>query len=156
MTLVPNLRCHKLCVCKFWWLKYGYFPHKSMGEISVLLPVAFPDEDYCSSLHQSTGGDVCCLLAQLVVVQWCKMVIQMWVNFGPGNGLLPSSIKSSPGPLLTHHVIYFFTMVGRFSTHPIIFSTLRLDIRSIRWELLESRKRGIIHKQLLHIPISTR
>ena len=28
-----------------------------MGEISVLLPVAFPDEDYCSSLHQSTGGD---------------------------------------------------------------------------------------------------
>ena len=29
-----------------------------MGEISVLLPVAFPDEDYCSSLHQSTGGDM--------------------------------------------------------------------------------------------------
>ena len=28
-----------------------------MGEISVLLPVAFPDEDYCSSLHQSTGGE---------------------------------------------------------------------------------------------------
>ena len=56
MTLVPNLRCHKLCVCKFWWLKYGYFPHKSMGKISVLLPVVFPDEDYCSSLHQSTGG----------------------------------------------------------------------------------------------------
>ena len=27
-----------------------------MGEISVLLPIAFPDEDYCSSLHQSTGG----------------------------------------------------------------------------------------------------
>ena len=59
MTLVPNLRCHKLCVWKFWWLKYGYFPHKSMGEISVLLPVAFPDEDYCSSLHQSTGGAQC-------------------------------------------------------------------------------------------------
>ena len=28
-----------------------------MGEISVLLPVAIPDEDYCSSLHQSTGGE---------------------------------------------------------------------------------------------------
>ena len=56
VTLVPNLRCHKLYACKLWWLKYDFFPHKLMGEISVLLPVALPDEDYCSSLHQSTGG----------------------------------------------------------------------------------------------------
>ena len=57
VSLVPNPRCHNLYVCKLWWLKYDYFPHKSMGEISVPFPVALPDEDYCSSLHQSTGGD---------------------------------------------------------------------------------------------------
>ena len=67
VTLVPKLRCHKLCVCKLWWLKYGYFPHKSMGEISVLLPVTIPDEDYCSSLHQSTGGASWLLVAILVI-----------------------------------------------------------------------------------------
>ena len=36
MSLVPNPRCHNLYVCKLWWLKYDYFPHKSMGEISYL------------------------------------------------------------------------------------------------------------------------
>ena len=36
MTLVPNLRCHKLCVCKVWWLKYGYFPDKSTGKSRYL------------------------------------------------------------------------------------------------------------------------
>ena len=58
VSLVPNPRCHNLYVCKLWWLKYDYFPHKSMGEISVPLPVALSDEDYCSSLHQFTGGVV--------------------------------------------------------------------------------------------------
>ena len=68
VSLVPNLRCHKLYVCKLWWLKYGYFQHKSMGEISVPLPVAFPDEDYCSSFHQSTGG----------VIYWRQFAIYCW------------------------------------------------------------------------------
>ena len=55
MSLVANPRCHKLYVCKRWWLKYDYLPRKSIGEISVLLPIAMLDEDYCSCLHQSTG-----------------------------------------------------------------------------------------------------
>ena len=44
MSLLANPQCHKLYVCKRWWLKYDYLPLISTGEILVLLPDAMPNE----------------------------------------------------------------------------------------------------------------
>ena len=45
ISLIANPRCHTLHVWKRWWFKCIYL-HKLMGEISVLLLVAMPNEDY--------------------------------------------------------------------------------------------------------------
>ena len=57
VVVAENPWCHKLCVYKLWWMTYTNLTLKYVNEVSRFPSDFTPDEDYCSSLHQSTGGD---------------------------------------------------------------------------------------------------
>ena len=68
------------------------FFRKKLEEIAIFqFPPGVPEEiDFFRKKNYSEAN-------------WRHMVTEIWVNIGPGNGLLPNGTKPLPEPMLTYH-----------------------------------------------------
>ena len=65
------------------------------------------------------------------------MATEIWVNIGPGNGLLPDGTKPLPEPVLTDHQWGFMTFIwGQFLWKRSIYISLKISLKITKLRLL--------------------